>query len=936
MIKPFGFLGFLMALVFFSGCARPAPQVIEPTQPASRDSYILLADKLAGEAQFKSSNYYLGLALGLFKKTDAWKEMIDCHMKMGDNHQELGNHDEAMGHFDQALRLAMEKSGVEYSELAHRFQKMAYKHFGQGAHDRAIDMYQKALSLLLRVFPEHHARVARIYNSLALVYWNKGDTAKATEYYNRSLSIKLRSFSRTQVDYTKKYTFIDGDHPDPAAFHDIGDYIRRSLKIHLETYGNIHPLIALLYDNIGIIYCLEGQYAHAMDFFRKSLNIRIELLGDESLECAESHKNIGICYRLQGDLLEALQFLQSSLQLKKAYYPENHPFLSDTYYQIGKVHFLQENFDQSLEYYQWSLLCLAPGFSQADIASNPEIGTPPLRGEMLRVLSDKATALRMRHLFGNAGPEDLIIALDTYQFISKLIDVVRRDLKSDDYKLLFGERSHQVYADAIRTASDLFEITGEESYKHKAFFFAEKSKAALLYEAVVESRAKQFSGIPAYLLEKESRLREEIAHYGTYLEREYQADSEGERILLAELEGEYYSKRAQYQNLIEGFERDYPEYFNLKHRLESVGVKTVQQSLPGKTGLVEYFVGEDNITIFVITATRFHVSSQPIGQEFSRITKQYYHSIKKIEDKSFLYLSQWLHKILIQPVLPWIDDLDHLIFIPHGDLHFIPFETLVGERNRGRDFYEFEYLIRRYTCSYHYSASLWFYKQKEKHIPRENKSFVGFAPVFFEPAPTGKSTHARHLPELLASEEEVKNIISLFEEKNEKALGYFYQAASEENFKTVGIGEFDYIHVATHSVSDQSNPKLSGLLFAPQEKTGDGNEDGILYSEETFNLDLNAELIVLSSCESGIGKLVKGEGMIALNRGFFYSGALNVIFSLWKVEDRATARLMVALYRNILNGRRIPSALRRAKLLLIQDRLTAFPRYWSGFILVGM
>jgi CHAT domain-containing protein len=140
--------------------------------------------------------------------------------------------------------------------------------------------------------------------------------------------------------------------------------------------------------------------------------------------------------------------------------------------------------------------------------------------------------------------------------------------------------------------------------------------------------------------------------------------------------------------------------------------------------------------------------------------------------------------------------------------------------------------------------------------------------------------------------------------------------------------------VATHSIKKENNPKLSGLIFAQSQNPSE-REDGILYSGETYNLNLNAELIVLSSCESGIGKLVKGEGMLALNRGFLYSGVQNTIFSLWKVEDKSTSRLMIELYRNILEGKSFSTALRRAKLQLIQDPFTAFPRYWSGFILVG-
>jgi CHAT domain-containing protein len=189
-------------------------------------------------------------------------------------------------------------------------------------------------------------------------------------------------------------------------------------------------------------------------------------------------------------------------------------------------------------------------------------------------------------------------------------------------------------------------------------------------------------------------------------------------------------------------------------------------------------------------------------------------------------------------------------------------------------------------------------------------------------------------PELPATEKELHAIINLFKSSNQEALGYFHEKATEDIIKSEDMANYNFIHIATHSLKDSRNTKLSGLIFSKPASAADA-EDGILYSSEIYNLNLNAKLVVLSSCESGIGILVKGEGMFALARGFFYSGVQNIIFSLWKVEDKTTSRLMIELYRNILSGQGLPDALRKAKLELIKNRFTAFPKYWSGFILVG-
>ena len=183
------------------------------------------------------------------------------------------------------------------------------------------------------------------------------------------------------------------------------------------------------------------------------------------------------------------------------------------------------------------------------------------------------------------------------------------------------------------------------------------------------------------------------------------------------------------------------------------------------------------------------------------------------------------------------------------------------------------------------------------------------------------------------SGEEVSAIAEQFQNQGKPSASFLNSNATEENFKT-GVGKYSFVHIATHGYINERHPQLSMLLFS-QPRDSTTKEDGVLYGAETYNLDLNIDLLVLSSCESGIGKLVKGEGIMAMTRGFFYSGATNIIFSLWKVYDRQTSDLMREFYRYVLTGETFSSSLRKAKLTMIADRRTAFPSKWSGFILVG-
>ena len=233
---------------------------------------------------------------------------------------------------------------------------------------------------------------------------------------------------------------------------------------------------------------------------------------------------------------------------------------------------------------------------------------------------------------------------------------------------------------------------------------------------------------------------------------------------------------------------------------------------------------------------------------------------------------------------------------------------------------------------------------------REGK-FIGIAPIFDEDqkeknrinnlidttlitsANTKRSVRVNGseyaaLPE---TEREVTGILKLFLDKNRSGEYHLRKDAGEGLLKSSNIKNYGFIHLATHGFINEETPKLSGILFSEDEK----NEDGILYSNEIYNLNLDADLVVLSACESGLGKVVRGEGIMGLTRGFLYSGANNVAVSLWQVGDKSTSKLMIYFYENILNGLSYSQSLREAKLRIIKEKKYAYPSEWGPFILIG-
>ncbi|MCK5168624.1 MAG: CHAT domain-containing protein, partial [Bacteroidales bacterium] len=309
-------------------------------------------------------------------------------------------------------------------------------------------------------------------------------------------------------------------------------------------------------------------------------------------------------------------------------------------------------------------------------------------------------------------------------------------------------------------------------------------------------------------------------------------------------------------------------------------------------------------------------------------------------------------------------EITNLIIIPDAELSMIPFETLLTENPEDKEWKELPYLVKKYNISYSYSANLFY-----KTFPKEPTSkieytdlndWLAFAPVFDDSNTAGLTLRTRELLQefdtelndtietrgrlvdggyvspLPGTESEVQAIFKQFDERGKKALVQIKKSANEEFLKSKEVEKYKYLHFATHGFVNTEKPELSGILLA-QDSTL--NEDGILYSGEIYNLKLNADLTVLSACETGLGEIKKGEGLIGLTRALLYAGSKNIIVSLWKVADNSTSDLMIDFYKNLLNEEQekqeFSKALQQAKLKMIDEGKYAHPFYWSPFILIG-
>jgi len=504
----------------------------------------------------------------------------------------------------------------------------------------------------------------------------------------------------------------------------------------------------------------------------------------------------------------------------------------------------------------------------------------------------------------------------------------------------------------------LFHLTGDQKYKEEVFSLAENSKSAILLDALSESKAKTFVGLPDSLLAREHDLKIDLAFLDTQIQKEQQSAKSGQDSpRVRELQDRFFTLKRQHEALTGLFERDYPKYHELKYKRQTPSLRELQMKLYARTVFVEYFVGDSSSVVLTVSSKAFDVIELPKDSSFAQLVSDFCNSLSEFETKAFPAYSRQLYELLIQPIEANIAAAKKLIIVPDGLLSHVPFEALLADAEQDDALAPASYLLNRFEISYNYSGALFLQAQRRNPANRPD-SFVGFAPVFSDSARNGNlprpqiasllptftvapndarsylfTSDGAKLNELKYTKGEVEAIRSLFAERQLRSAAYVYDAASEENFKT-RAGDYKYVHVATHGFINNENPKLSNLAFS-QPRDSLYHEDGILYAAETFNLSLNADLVALSACKTGVGKLYRGEGMLALSRGFLYSGAANLLVSLWQVDDRRTSKLMLNFYRNVLAHESYAKSLRAAKLEMLKNPDSAFPGYWSVFVLIG-
>ncbi|MCP4215359.1 MAG: CHAT domain-containing protein, partial [bacterium] len=497
-----------------------------------------------------------------------------------------------------------------------------------------------------------------------------------------------------------------------------------------------------------------------------------------------------------------------------------------------------------------------------------------------------------------------------------------------------------------------------------AFNYAERARARAFQDMLAESRADIRKGATPELLIRERKLEQDFAYNQSLLTKEfYKKENKVNQAKVNTLTAKIRELEEDFDKLKLEMTRKNPKYAALKYP-KPFTLKDIQKVLENNTILLEYMVNVDSTILWKIGKNQFDSFRFNIGREEleRRVKLLRYLSTTTGDVSSFVHHSHMLYDKILAPAVAGIGKKKQLVIAADGILNYLPFETLCMNKPRTKaGFKKLPFLLKKYPILYIQSAGVWAALNKSPKPPREKtgpKLLAMGDPLFkkeghpeenalirsafnslTKPAPAqNNQAEARNaiqntqeprlgFKRLVHSGEEVKAIGKLFQ----PADIFLRARAREENIKQCkNLDQYRYLHFATHGILNENKPQYSGLVLAQDD---DPSEDGFLHMREIFNLKINADLVVLSACRTGLGKLVKGEGIIGLTRAWMYAGTPSVVVSLWEVDDASTAHLMQFFYKNLKNNMNKSRALRKAKLKLLKQ--TGRIGSWAGFVLIG-
>lgn len=912
-----------------AAAGRYEARIAEAREATTRDRSRAAAERMLEEARRRDERLPLAeshrksiekyeAALKLWRDVGERAEEAETLERLGVVHYYLSQYQKALEYHEQS-RVLWHAMGDRAGE-GRALRQIGEIYVASGEYQRALEHYDR--SLALHRAAEDRQGEADVILRYGWAYWRMDEYQKALEFFVQSLALYQTvgdRFSESGALYSVGLIYWT-----LGEYHKSLEAYGKALSFH-RANGDRHNEMRTL-DNMGLVYHALGEHQKALECYAQSLPYRREA-GLRSLE-ADTLTGIGTVYASLDENQKALEYLTLGL----AVYREvgNRTGESYAHRNIGHVHVALKEPHKAIVHYQRAIA-------------------------LDRALGERSSEARARaglaHAQRDAG--ELIEARAHVEAALNIVESLRSKLASQDLRASYFASKRSYYEFYIDLLMRLHERRPADGYDAAALQASERARARSLLDLLAEAKVDVQQGIAPELKRREQDLQARISLIQSGLIKALSQPAP-DKSKVAALEEELKKVESAREQLTSEIRRKHPRYAEINYPTP-LPLTAIQKLLDQQTALLEYTLGQDGSFLFVVSRDDVRSYRLPPAAEIRRLVGEVRAGLEQPGRREFGRYAQAarrLYDALIAPAAAALKQKQRLLIAPDGALHYLPFEVLLTTQPNSVAPKDLDYLLKRWAVSYVPSASVLDglrrngAEAKPVTSGAARKEFVAFADPVYEPEAEKISVSenkARQIARSIFEQEgrwnlrrlkdsgrEVNAIAATFK-ADERAV-YLGTAATEENVKSnEHIGHARLIHFATHGLTSERQPQYSGLALTLDE---DAREDGLLQVYEIFNLKLNAELVTLSACRTGLGKEVRGEGLIGLTRAFLYAGASSVVVSLWQVGDESTADLMVQFYRQ-MNEADKSEALRRAKLKMIQDGRYAHPYHWAPFVLVG-
>ncbi|OVE78602.1 hypothetical protein BVY01_05075, partial [bacterium I07] len=749
-----------------------------------------------------------------------------------------------------------------WSASAHQLHGQALERLSR--YEEALAVQEKGINLFTTL--NQPRQVAQGHQHLANLYWKMGDYRKGLSYQNQA----MKTFE-SQGDKRNLSIAYSTQGLIHMSLGDLAEAKRsedKALALTIETASLLDQAAVL--KNLGLIATQEGKLDNAYQYFKRATQID---------SAQQFRRGLAYDYRNLGSLLirldrsrDALKYLQDGLSLSKEIGDQGN--VVQCLFRMGQAYNVLDNENAALTNLDSAL------------AGVQDIVLPELSW---RILRERALTLQ------KMGREQ--DALDNFIEAVDIVEQMRAELKVEAFKEGFFENKMDLYKDVVQHLLSM-KRDGE------AFDFVERGKSRNFID-LLGNQQLVLNPASKELLGKEKAARMAVQEARDRLAWFKKQPEETGAVELENWGRELEIRQAAYSALLIDIQAENPELASMVS-VDPWTTDQVQDILPEKSALIEYYVTEDQLFIWMIRSDYVGARTLELKQTLLEETiRRFRDSIKQRLTTDLE--SRQLYKWLIEPFEDELFNVGNIILVPHKTLHYLPFAALQGET----------VLIEKFTLSTVPSATVMAYcleKGNSRSLQEDETTVLAMSnPNLGDPN--------LNLP---FAEKEVKALRRSFED----VTAFFQDQATEKKLKD-NASQYSVIHFACHGTFEPGAPMFSALLLKPEEE-----EDGRLEVHEIFGLSLNCDLVTLSACETGLGHITGGDDIIGLARSFIFAGTPSIITSLWKVDDLATAVMIKRFYRYLRSGDSRAESLRKAQ-ILVKNSINSHPAAWAAFGLTG-